>query len=57
MPMRRTFADGAADLDHVPDLDRAFEKQDQAGHKIVNDVLQAKSDPDTECASQDSDFG
>src|SRR5271166_1653530 len=40
-------------LDDVTDFNRTFKKQNQAGHKIIDHVLQSKPDPDAECSGQD----
>jgi len=43
-----------ADLNGVANPDRPFEEQDQTGHKIVDDVLQAETDADTQAAGHES---
>jgi hypothetical protein len=40
------------DLHRVADLDRALEKQDQAGDEIVHDVLQAEAEAHAERAGE-----
>src|SRR6202011_2277541 len=50
-------AEGAADLDHVPGLYRAFEQQDDAADKVRYDFLQAETDADTDGAAKDGECG
>src|SRR5262249_679098 len=47
----------AADNDQVTNLYRPLRQEDQAGHEIVDHRLQAKTDTDGECASQDGQIG
>ncbi len=49
-------SDRVAHLNHVTDFDRSLEEHDQAGHKIVNYVLQTEPDADAECSGQDREF-
>ena len=42
-------------LDRVADLDGALEQQDQAGHEVVDDALQAETDADADRAGDDGE--
>src|SRR5262249_12845833 len=46
-----------ADLDDVAHVDRPLEQEDEPGHEIVDDALQAEADADAERAGQDGDLG
>ena len=45
MPMRWISPVSGADLDQVADADRALDDENQAGHEVVDDVLQPKPMP------------
>ena len=60
---RRTHADAldlpdhAADVDLVADIDRPLDHQDQAGHEVADDVLQAEAHTHAERAGQQRHLG
>ena len=57
MPMRLTSPTICPDLDDVAELHRTLESEDQPGHEIVDDVLQAEADADAERAGNDRQPG
>ena len=46
---------GVVDLNHVSNVDGTLEKQNQAGDKIIKDVLQSESNSNTECTGKNRD--
>src|SRR5271166_6601963 len=52
-PDAADLSHNATYLDDVTDFNRTFKKQNQAGHKIIDHVLQSKSDSHGECPGQE----
>src|SRR5450755_4450052 len=52
----RDFSSSAVDLENIVDVDRPLDLQDQSRNEIVDDVLQAKTDTNADCAGEDSEF-
>ena len=48
--------DDVVDLNNVTNLDRALKQDNQARDKIIDDILQAKADADTEGTRDDSEL-
>src|SRR5271166_1908459 len=56
IPIFLTVPIAAPHLNHVTDFDRSLEEHNQAGHKIINYVLQTEADANAECSRQDREF-
>ena len=55
--MRLTLPCSLPTHDPVADLDRPFDQQDQPGHEVVDDRLQAKADTDRQRARDNREVG
>ena len=51
----RGQSSGLVDLHDIADADRALEQQNQAGNKVIENILQAQSNADAEGARNDRD--